>query len=970
MVSAGNADKLLGSDSLQGFDCSLDDSLQNELELLLRSQRNQKLLDREAELNIFRSGSAPPTIEGSRRAVEGILGTSAGLRDGSSNLNENINWIFTREDYSRPHPAYSSNYYQGKPSSLISGKDWRVSQRFQAGGSSFDGVRDFMESSLVENQNNSSLFSLPPGSSGLSVQDATDELTQLRQANRLASVEWLGRGLSWLDGLPVSGLGTRTKSFADILQEGIHQPSSLSSLCPRPQSCNAIGDTIEPIIAAPYPVDLPPVLASSDGLHYGADYSGLTSVPSRCISAPITPSFPRNVSIEAKVSGMPCSTGFPLVDEAVSVGGSTFLSSHSSGVDEILDPFSYMNISRYREADKARISPSHLHIALENRQDNRHNLSNLSAPPGFGSSGDLRRKNDYITDLGSPGMRAIGHLEFPKRNLSSNSLFTEFTSSDLEAMEGYKDLAGHRIGGHYTPQGELNSTFGFSRLNRPINEEKLLKIRHELGNDLSYAQHMQRNPSHVTRPQSNRSNLSGMRSHFGSSPDITRLRKAYLEELMAQQKEQEYLHMGKLHAGMDPKHGGSLSFRLRRRYSGATSVGYEGHVPHDERVARISSLMRSPMGDMTSSWASGNSAHAEGRFASSVLDEFKNNKTRSYELTDILGHVVEFSMDQYGSRFIQQKLETAPEEEKKKIFPEILVHARSLMTDVFGNYVIQKFFEHGSESQRKELACQLTGHVLPLSLQMYGCRVIQKALEVVDVEQQIEIVSELDGSIMKCVRDQNGNHVVQKCIECIPQDRVQFIIATFFGQVVPLSMHPYGCRVIQRVLEYCDNPKTQEAVMEEIMLSVYTLAQDQYGNYVIQHVLEHGKPHERYAIITKLSGHFVKMSQQKFASNVVEKCLTFGSLEERQSLIQEMLCSTDENEPLQAMMKDPFGNYVVQKVLEICDDRTLEFILSRIKTHLTTLKRYTYGKHIVSRVEKLITTGERRIGLSASSLSD
>ncbi|KAM7510529.1 hypothetical protein LguiB_009404 [Lonicera macranthoides] len=56
------------------------------------------------------------------------------------------------------------------------------------------------------------------------------------------------------------------------------------------------------------------------------------------------------------------------------------------------------------------------------------------------------------------------------------------------------------------------------------------------------------------------------------------------------------------------------------------------------------------------------------------------------------------------------------------------------------------------------------------------------------------------------------------------------------------------------------------------------------------------------------------MSQQRFASNVVEKCLTFGSPEERQMLVNEMLGTTDENEPLQAMMKDQFANYVVHKV--------------------------------------------------------
>ena len=45
---------------------------------------------------------------------------------------------------------------------------------------------------------------------------------------------------------------------------------------------------------------------------------------------------------------------------------------------------------------------------------------------------------------------------------------------------------------------------------------------------------------------------------------------------------------------------------------------------------------------------------------SSLLDEFRTNKNnRKFELRDIVNHVVEFSTDQHGSRFIQQKLETA-----------------------------------------------------------------------------------------------------------------------------------------------------------------------------------------------------------------------------------------------------------------------------------------------------------------------
>ncbi|KAJ1554049.1 mRNA binding protein puf3, partial [Cladochytrium tenue] len=71
---------------------------------------------------------------------------------------------------------------------------------------------------------------------------------------------------------------------------------------------------------------------------------------------------------------------------------------------------------------------------------------------------------------------------------------------------------------------------------------------------------------------------------------------------------------------------------------------------------------------------------------SPLLEEFRNSKTKKYDIKDIVGSIVEFSGDQHGSRFIQQKLESAGSEEKQLVFDEILPNALQLMTDVFGNY--------------------------------------------------------------------------------------------------------------------------------------------------------------------------------------------------------------------------------------------------------------------------------------------
>jgi hypothetical protein len=67
------------------------------------------------------------------------------------------------------------------------------------------------------------------------------------------------------------------------------------------------------------------------------------------------------------------------------------------------------------------------------------------------------------------------------------------------------------------------------------------------------------------------------------------------------------------------------------------------------------------------------------------------------------------------------------------------------------------------------------------------------------------------------------------------------------------------------------------------------LGQDQYGNYVIQHVVEQGKPHERDAVYERLFPHIVVLSQNKFASNVVEKMLLHCTPVQRGAIVEEFL---------------------------------------------------------------------------------
>jgi len=230
--------------------------------------------------------------------------------------------------------------------------------------------------------------------------------------------------------------------------------------------------------------------------------------------------------------------------------------------------------------------------------------------------------------------------------------------------------------------------------------------------------------------------------------------------------------------------------------------------------------------------------------------------------------------------------------------------------------------------------------------------------------------------LLRCVHDSNGNHVIQKCIEIVSKvareatsaetsdflsQRIQFIINAFQGRVKELSSHPYGCRVVQRILEHCSNNQ-KTAVLEELRQCCTDLVQDCYGNYVIQFVMQHGWEADRAVLIREVQANLLDFSQHKFASNVVEKCLQFASKKDRDEMIWTIINATfDLKSPvdakghcvLESMVRDPYANYVVQKVIDVSDERQRGAIMRYVKENINQLRRYTYGKHIIVRLEKI-----------------
>ncbi|CAL1143434.1 unnamed protein product [Cladocopium goreaui] len=292
--------------------------------------------------------------------------------------------------------------------------------------------------------------------------------------------------------------------------------------------------------------------------------------------------------------------------------------------------------------------------------------------------------------------------------------------------------------------------------------------------------------------------------------------------------------------------------------------------------------------------------------------------------------VGEFAKDQYGTRYIQQKLDEAPEETKHRVYAAGILGAVELCQRGCQNrrdYVWQCkrsliLLTHSTlvaevDASGQAMVSALQGNVAKLSQDQCGCRVIQKAINAVSKESQQQISRELEDHVDDCIRNMHGNHVIQKCIEQMPPDSVNFIIRAVEQKAEETARHVYGCRVIQRLLEHCVSDQLKP-MLEQILCNVAVLAKDAYGNYVVQHMLEHGRKEDKQRIIQTIRANIADFSREKYSSNVVEKCFEIATTgehadteiiqQERANLLSTVL---EVPEVLYTLCTNTYGNYVV-----------------------------------------------------------
>ncbi|KAJ1670447.1 hypothetical protein GGF38_001520 [Coemansia sp. RSA 25] len=344
-------------------------------------------------------------------------------------------------------------------------------------------------------------------------------------------------------------------------------------------------------------------------------------------------------------------------------------------------------------------------------------------------------------------------------------------------------------------------------------------------------------------------------------------------------------------------------------------------------------------------------AHGQQKSANgktSRRGETEVNRFTNATLEELKGTIFDVCKDQYGCRFLQKKLEDGQEDQIELIFVEVLPHSSVLMTDPFGNYLCQKLLEHCNETQRTQIIAGVAPDLVNISLNMHGTRAVQKIIELLSTQEQIDlIIGALGGGVVLLIRDLNGNHVIQKCLSRLSSKNNQFIYDSVAGSCCDVATHRHGCCVFQRCIDFAAERQKNQLV-DVIISQALQLVQDPFGNYVVQYVLDLNVAAFSEPLIRKFVGHICGLSVQKFSSNVMEKCIRIASPATRKMLVAPLL----QREKLDMLMRDSYGNYVVQTALDFADQYQRLDIIEAIIPLLPLIRHTPYGKRIYIKLQR------------------
>ena len=279
----------------------------------------------------------------------------------------------------------------------------------------------------------------------------------------------------------------------------------------------------------------------------------------------------------------------------------------------------------------------------------------------------------------------------------------------------------------------------------------------------------------------------------------------------------------------------------------------------------------------------------------------------------IKGNIINIIKTHKGSKLFQNNVKSFSSDIIHQIFLEISSSLIELIIDPYANYFIKKFYNYLNEKDKIDFLLFISDYFVKLSTNIIGTYPIQGIIELITSKNEKKIiVNAIKDSLIELCYDKFGTHILEKIISCFENEYIEFIFDFVEKNFLLLSNHINGICIVKKIVSYLNKKDIHEKIKKIINDNAINLIQHPYGNYVIQTLIDYWEIDEILQITLNFKNKFTFLSNLKYSSNVVEKLM-----EKSEIILKEYINEICKDGKISEIMKNNFGNYVIQKALKI-----------------------------------------------------
>lgn len=246
------------------------------------------------------------------------------------------------------------------------------------------------------------------------------------------------------------------------------------------------------------------------------------------------------------------------------------------------------------------------------------------------------------------------------------------------------------------------------------------------------------------------------------------------------------------------------------------------------------------------------------------------------------------------------------------------------------------------------------GQIYSLCKDQHGCRYLQKKLEEQDDKYLAVIFGEVFDHLVELMTDPFGNYLCQKLLEYCGDEQRTIIVETVAPELINISLNMHGTRAVQKMIEFLSTPQQIAIVVVALNPSVVTLIKDLNGNHVIQKCLNKFASEDSQFIYNAISAHCVQVATHRHGCCVLQRCIDHASVSQKMQLVREITYHA------LTLVQDPYGNYVVQYVLELQDSRFTDALIRRFIGSVCVLSVQKFSSNVIERCIRVAEPDTRK----------